>query len=126
MGDYYNKTRAPIGIALRRGGSVAVAPKTWCFIPPEDEGSVGLADAVRKGFLVRALVPITVPSTPVAAVVPAPAAVSASPVPVANPKPTVTMAPEVAASSVAKAESKTDPVASNPPVFESKQSRRNK
>ena len=79
MGDYYNKTRAPIGIALRRGGSVSIAPKSWCFIPPEDEGTVGLAGAVRKGFLVRALVPITDLSAPVAPVVPVVAAVSASP-----------------------------------------------
>lgn len=123
MADYYNKTRAPIGVSLRRGGSVAVAPKAWCFIPPEDEGTVSLADAVRKGFLVRALVPITDLSKPAA---PAPAAPSVSPVPVASAGPSATPAPATAATSVSKAESKTDPVVTNPPVTESKMSRRNR
>lgn len=61
MGDYYNKTRSPLPVALLRGNSVSIGPKTWCYIPPEDEGTPSLIDALKKGFLVRAIVQITNP-----------------------------------------------------------------
>lgn len=121
MGDYYNKTRAPLGISLRRGGSVAVAPKTWCFIAPQDEGTAGLVDAVRKGFLVRALVPRTDMSTPAKAVV---ASVTAAPAVAAEPS--ATPIPENATTSVSQADPKAEPAGSSAPVIDSKQSRRNK
>ena len=62
MADYYNKTRGPLAVTLRRGGSMSVGPKAWCFIEAADEGSESLTDLVRKGFLVRSLVPQTNPT----------------------------------------------------------------
>ena len=112
MGDYYNKTRAPIGVTLRRGGSMSIGPKSWCYIPPEDEGTPGLAESVRKGFLVRALVPITDTS---------PAVVVATAAPVAA-TPSATLVPKSAISSVSAPE----PIPTTPPVVEQKQFRRSK
>ena len=70
MGDYYNKTRSPVAVTLLRGSSISISPKTWCFISPEDEGTASLAEAVRKGLLTRAIVPITVPDPASAALTP--------------------------------------------------------
>lgn len=123
MADYYNVTRAPLGIALRRGGSVSVAPKSWLFISPQDEGTAGLAEAVRKGFLVRSLVPITDTSAPAN---PAAATESVTPAPVAAAEPSVTPVPEDATTSVSKADPKPESAGLSAPVIESKQSRRNK
>jgi len=112
MGDYYNKTRIPVGVTLRRGGSMSVGPKTWCYIPPEDEGTPGLAESLRKGFLVRALVPITDPNP----------RVSVTPVPLVAVEPTATPVPQSASPSVSAPE----PVPEAPSVVEPKQFRRNK
>lgn len=118
MGDYYNKTRTPIGIALRRGGSMSVGPKSWCYISPEDEGTPALADSVRKGFLVRALVPKTDLSPAASPTV----SVSASPEALVASAPITTPIPESAAS----AASTLSPAPSAPPATDYKQSRRNK
>jgi len=119
MGDYYNKTRAPVGVTLRRGGSMSVGPKTWCYIAPEDEGTPGLAETVRKGFLVRSLVPIT----DLAAVTPPVApSVSVSSAPLAVVSSSTTFVPESAAPSVSTPERAPEA----PPVVEQKQFKRNK
>lgn len=89
MGDYYNKTRTPLGVTLQRGGSMSVGSKSWCFIAPEDEGTPSLAELVRKGFLVRALVSktdLSGPSTPAAL---SDAPVAAVPLPLVNVAPVV-------------------------------------
>jgi hypothetical protein len=115
MGDYYNKTRIPVGVTLRRGGSMSVGPKTWCYIPPEDEGTPGLAESLRKGFLVRSLIPITDLSP----------RASVTPVPVVAVNPSVTSVPELVASSVsAPGPASVTPAA--PPAAEPKPFRRNK
>lgn len=117
MGDYYNTTRTPISVTLRSGGSTSIGPKTWCYLSPEDEGTSSLATSVRKGFLVRALVPITnlAVEPPAVSVV---AAVDVVPLVVAM---DVTPVPESAAPSVSAPE----PVVAAPSVVESKSSRRN-
>jgi hypothetical protein len=116
MGDYYNKTRTPICVTLRRGGSASIGPKTWCFVAPEDEGTSSLATHIRKGFLVKALVPFTNVAEPVVAapvvvapVVPLVVAVAVTPVP----------------ESVAPSVSAPEPVVVAPSVVEPKYSRRN-
>lgn len=110
MADYYNRTRTPLGVTLRGGGSISVGPKTWCYIAPADEGTPGLASMLRKGFLVKAAVPITETTATTPAIV---AAV-----------PSVTPIPEVAISSVA--EPATKPSNEPLPAPELKSSRRNK
>ena len=70
MGDYYNKTRSPVPVTLLRGGAISIGPKEWCFINPADEGTASLMSGLKKGFLVRALVPRTV-ADPVVVAIPA-------------------------------------------------------
>jgi len=119
MGDYYNTTRTLLSVTLRQGGSASIAPKSWCYIPPEEEGTSSLAASVRKGFLVRSTVssavtsatpPVEVNPPTVAEVLPLVSAVIATPV------------PESATPSVSAPE----PVVVAPSVTEHKQSRRNR
>ena len=114
MGDYYNKTRIPVGVTLRRGGSMSVGPKTWCYISPEDEGTPSLVATLRKGFLVRAIVPITDLNP----------GVSVTPVPLVTEEPAVTPVLQSVSTSVSAPES--GPVPAAPSVVEPKQFRRNK
>lgn len=88
MGDYYNKTRNAISVSLRRGGSVMVAPKSWCFIDPKDEGTPSLFEALKKGYLSPSLISRTeaapeASEPPVAQVAVAPAPVAPNPAPAA-------------------------------------------
>jgi len=59
MADYYNKTRSPVTVALHNGASLCISPKTWTFIPPSDEGTESLCEALKNGFLIRAKIPFT-------------------------------------------------------------------
>lgn len=60
MGDYYNATRGPLPATLVDGSAVSFGPKTWQYIPPEQEGSSSITKLLEKKFLVRSSVPITV------------------------------------------------------------------
>jgi len=119
MSDYYNNTRGPVSITLRGGGSASIGPKTWCFVAPEDEGTASLADAVRKGFLSRAIVPITAPTV-------VPKVVVVQPLPVVVPTPVadevVLPVAVVSAPSVSPVSVDTEPSSTVPP----KQYRKNK
>ena len=78
MASYYNKTKGPVAVSLRRGNSVVVGPKRWAVISPEDEGHESLQRAVIKGFLVRSAAEAVAPV--VEASVPAPTIPEAAPV----------------------------------------------
>ncbi len=69
MVRYYNRTRGPLAVTLASGKSVAVAPKSWLEIAPEEDGSASLMTHLSKGHLVRAAVQ-PVLDAPVAVVVP--------------------------------------------------------
>jgi len=101
MGDYYNTTRGPLSVTLNDGSAMSVSPKKWIYVTPANEGSDSLQRAVSKGFLKRALVPITQPPAPV--VVPA-----VEPVVVAEPAAVVAAAPAEKAEAVSAASSKGD------------------
>jgi len=51
MGHYYNKTRGPLALNLRKGTSIVVMPRTWVEISPKDESTAGVIRAVKKGQL---------------------------------------------------------------------------
>ena len=101
MGDYYNRTRSPLSLALPGGRSVFVAPKGWISVDPADEGVPDLIAKVNAGDLVpsklnasASQVAAPAPVTPVA---PAPApAVVAVPVepPAVEQEPAQETAPE--------------------------------
>jgi hypothetical protein len=119
MGDYYNSTRGSVSVTLRNGGAISIGPKTWCYLAPEDEGAADLATALRKGFLRRALVPITVaPQT-----AQAPLAVEAATV-----APVVTTEPSVTAAEVFSVSPVSDVVEGSEPstTVQPKQYRKNK
>lgn len=52
MGDYYNRTRSPLSLALPGGRSVFVAPKGWISLSSDDEGGADLIAKVNSGDLV--------------------------------------------------------------------------
>lgn len=64
MADYYNKQRAPMTLSLNNGKVIVMPTKAWSYIPPEDEGSSSVLQALRKGYIVRAAVPLTVVEKP--------------------------------------------------------------
>ncbi len=57
MARFFNKTRGYITISLRDGTPMPVGPKRWVDIDPSNESSVSLMAAVRRGDLIRELVP---------------------------------------------------------------------
>lgn len=140
MGEYYNKTRNRISVTLRNGESISIGPKVWCSLSAVDEGTSSVADAIRKGFLVRAAVPfidppLTVPvSTPTApSVVPASVPVRASAAvtmaPVEPPPPPAPSAPVLiseAPKTLVEEGSEALSSNSNPSRVESKNARRTK
>lgn len=92
MADYYNKTRGPLSIALKHGGTACVGSKRWVTIPASEEGSPGLFEALRNGFLVKSsivsppAVPAVVPAVVAPVVIkPAPVSVEVAPKTVATP-----------------------------------------
>jgi hypothetical protein len=90
MAAYYNKTRGPLSITLANGESMCLGTKKWVTLSPEDEGSSSLAEALRRGFLVKSKIDATV-LAPVVAPVPAPA-IQSAPVAVTPPQTVATPA----------------------------------
>lgn len=57
MARFFNKTRGYITVSKRDGTPMPVGPKRWVDVDPSDESSVSLMAAVRRGDLIRELVP---------------------------------------------------------------------
>jgi len=53
MGDFYNKGRTPTSANMRSGVPVCFSPRTWQYVPFEEEASGSIQALVRKGFLTR-------------------------------------------------------------------------
>lgn len=64
MARFFNKTRGYITVSKRDGTPMPVGPKRWVEVDPSDESSVSLMAAVRRGDLIRELVPSVVPAAP--------------------------------------------------------------
>jgi hypothetical protein len=56
MGRYYNKTRGILPVTLASGAPLSVPAKSWVTIPVSEENSSSIANAVRRGFLVRSTI----------------------------------------------------------------------
>lgn len=64
MARFFNKTRGYITVSKRDGTPMPVGPKRWVDVDPSDESSVSLMAAVRRGDLIRELVPSEPPVAP--------------------------------------------------------------
>jgi len=53
MSRYYNRETGSLAVALKNGGTLLIAGKSWVELTLEQEGSEDVCRAVRKGYLVR-------------------------------------------------------------------------